>query len=524
MNRSRDKLSVASNVPGQLAYNRNFLYMSTGGLYERGGGAKLTENPNYSAINDDPVFSLDNYINGGGSEYLLTNQDDKAYYYDSGWNDLGVTLTADQRMEWEQAGYDADRSAYGTNGIEGIMKVYMSVGVPVGEIITTANGYLHNAPVVDGLKLHKDRLFGFKNDTIFFSETFEFDSFPSKNNQVVAPGIGGFIKALEVWGDALFIVKEFGIWVLPNASDPDPVQSWVFLRCDAVTGTQSPDSVHRTKMGIIFFGSDNVFRLIAPNVTYSSGEYSLNGSGSPIISFDIEDDLNEFLDATQKHRMQAHIQGDLYIVSFQSVNNSGTSNDLTYFCDTGKFNKYKQVDYKQPYWGIFTGMDFDFMTNQTVSGKVRLYGANGISGAVVETLNNDIHNDDGGVIDSLATIAWLPIAGESLYKKVQHIYFVGDTENWNIFLNYNMYVLGELLPEYGEGQDETYTTTTAAGIGSVGSAIVDTAVVGQIGVGSEKHRVALKGYYFTANFGNPNADEFIRINKMIVYFRPIRNK
>lgn len=524
MNTSTDKLSVASQTPGQLAFNRNFLYMNTGGLYERGGGALLSENPNYAVTPADPIFSLGNYINASGSEYLLTNQDDKAYYYSTGWNDLGVTLTPDLRMTWEGAGYSTDRSAYGTNGTDRLVKVYMSGGVPIAKLVTTANSFLYDSPVMDGTKQHKDRLFGFKDDNLFFSEILDFDSFPPENQVQVAPGEAGFIKSVEIWGDAIFIFKEDGIWVLPNASDPDPVASWVFLRCDAVTGTQSPDSVHRTKMGIIFFASDNVFRLVNPNISYSSGNYSLGGSGSPIISVDIEDDLINKLSSAKKYRMQSHILGDLYIATFQSVDNTGDYNDLCYFCDTGKRNRYPNVDTYQPYWGTFTGLNFDFITNQTLSGRVRLYGANGITGAVQECLNDDIHNDAGVAIDSFATLAWLPIAGESLYKKVQHIFFVGDTESWKIYLNYNMYVLGELLPEYGEGINETYSTTTASGIGVVDTAVVGTAVVGQIGVGSEKQRIALKGYYFTVNFGNPNIDEFIRINKFIIYFRPIRNK
>lgn len=69
MNTNRD---VLSTLPGQLIMNDNFLYGTNGGLYERGGGAKLTSNPSGGT---DPVFSLSNYIAPNGTNYLITSQD-----------------------------------------------------------------------------------------------------------------------------------------------------------------------------------------------------------------------------------------------------------------------------------------------------------------------------------------------------------------------------------------------------------------------------------------------------------------
>ena len=42
MNTSRDELSL---IPGQLSKNENYLYMASGGLRERGGGARLSSAP-----------------------------------------------------------------------------------------------------------------------------------------------------------------------------------------------------------------------------------------------------------------------------------------------------------------------------------------------------------------------------------------------------------------------------------------------------------------------------------------------
>jgi len=77
---------------------------------------------------------------------------------------------------------------------------------------------------------------------------------------------------------------------------PVPKTNWNVLRTDAIIGSQSIDTIKRTKIGIIYLSTDNYIRLISPNISFSSGEYTLGGSGSPIISEDIQDDIIELLD------------------------------------------------------------------------------------------------------------------------------------------------------------------------------------------------------------------------------------
>jgi hypothetical protein len=498
LNSSRDELSL---IPGQLEVNNNYLYMATGGLEERGGGAKLSNSPN----SGNPVFSLSTYTNENGNEFLITNQGTDAHYYSSGWNALSLTLTADQKTRWAQSGKSTSTALYGVNGSDSVIKI--SGVTPTGSSVS-------NSPTTcKYIIFHKDRVFAADDTTLYFTEVLDFDTWNTGSNTIdIAPGKDGNITGLEVWGDALFIFKERGVYILPNASLPVPKLNWAILRTDALTGTLSPDTVRRTKVGIIYLSTDNYFRLLSPTISFSSGEYTLGGSGSPIISEDIQNDLDLLLAKNKKQNASAITHNDLYIISFNSVNNSSDYNDLTYFADTSKFLNQSNIAQPQPYWGMFTGFDYDFFSQVKDSGRIKLYGAKGDTGQVHETLNETINNDDGNAIESKAILGWYPIGDESTYSKINRIYFVGDTENWSIDLVFNGYRYGDLIPSNGVGTQ--YQSTSVSPSTAVGTAVVGTDIVGDLTVGSTKFRANLRGNKFKA---------FTRVHKIIFYYRPINS-
>jgi hypothetical protein len=221
-----------------------------------------------------------------------------------------------------------------------------------------------------------------------------------------------------------------------------------------------------------------------------------------------------------KDNAQAIVFNNLYILSLESVNNTGTYNDLTYFADVTKFNQLPGVVQPQPYWGQFTGFDYDFFATQISSNEVKFYGAKGLTGNVQESLNDSIHNDNSSAIESKAILSWHGLGSSGVSKRINHIYFTGDTEDWNITLNFNAYRMGKTLPGEGEGIGRVYTTSGTTG-GVVGTAIVGTDAVGLKGVSSTKYLVNLRGNFFTAEFSNCNADQFTRVMKLLVYFRNI---
>lgn len=507
LNLNTDKLDA---IPGQLVKNNNYLYMTNGGLEERGGGMKLTDPPSAGRC-----YALENYIDGSGDQWLITIQGTKAYYYNSGWVDLGLTLTSNKTARFDHAGFSTTRALYGVNENNSIIKIVTGGGVPTASIISGANVPTN---AID-IKLHKNRLFAIAGDTLYFTDALAFDTWTATNIQI-APGVDGFCKALEVYGDALFIFKENGVYVLPNADDADPVNNWSILRTDAIIGTQSPDTVERTKIGIIYLSTDNFIRLIAPSITFSSGEYTLGGSGSPIISDFIQSDLNSTISNQYKGTAQSTVFMDKYIVGYRTTSNTSDYNDRWYFCDLSKFLSSPNNPQPQPYWGNFTGFTYDFFATQKVNGRDSLYGVNS-SGEVHETLNGTIHSDNGNPIESEAILNWIPIAGDNLYKKFVRTYVVADTENWDLNLRFNAYKYNSLLPEDDEGITRTYRTSSTVG-GIVGTAIVGTSIIGQIGTGSEKYRLNLKGNYFNVAFYNLNANEYTRVNKLVAYYRPIR--
>jgi hypothetical protein len=211
---------------------------------------------------------------------------------------------------------------------------------------------------------------------------------------------------------------------------------------------------------------------------------------------------------------------DKYIIGYRTDDNLLAYNDRWYFCDLSKFLSSPNNPQPQPYWGNFTGFNYDFFAIQNISNMDTLYGVNYL-GEVHETLNNTIHSDNGNPIQSEAILCWIPIAGDNMYKKFVRTYVVADTENWDLNLRFNAYKYDSLLPEDSEGISRTYRTSTVGGA-IVGTAIVGTSIIGQIGTGSEKYRLNLRGYYFNAGFYNNNANEFTRINKLVTYYRPIK--
>jgi len=199
------------------------------------------------------------------------------------------------------------------------------------------------------------------------------------------------------------------------------------------------------------------------------------------------------------------------------------ANDLTYFADVTKFNKHQNIPQPQPYWGEFAGFDYNFFAIQTSGTQEKLYGAKGVEGEVHETLNDSVNNDDSSAIVSKSILAWHPIDGEGTYKRINQIYFSGDTENWDINLIFNAYKLGTDLPTEGAGREFSYMTSNISG-GIVGTGQAGTAQVGFVGPSSATYSLNVSGHYFGAEFGNSNANEFTRILKMIVYYRVIKQR
>jgi len=513
LNKTKDYLSV---LPGQLTENYNYLYMPSGGLQERGGGVKLSNPPAAGA-----VYSLANFRGASATEYLITNQGTDAYYYTTAWNALSLTLTSNLTTRWAEAGQGALRAIYGVNGTDSVTKIVEVTGTPTGSAVSGS------PTAATQIILHKNRLFALAGDTLYFTESLSFDEWNTNENTIeIAPGRDGTGKTLAIWGDTLYIFKDYGVYALPNADDISPKLNWVILRTDASNGTQSPDSVKETTRGIFYLDPEANVQTLGPNTTFGTGEYTLGDSGSKIISEAIKDEINSDVDRTALARAAAIFHNNLYIISWQSNAAATNYNDKTYFADVDKWAEWPGIQDAQPYWGEFTGFNYQFYARQTAAGKVKLYGAKGVStiGSVQETLNDTVNNDNTDGIDAYAVLGWLPINGASSYKNFKQIYMIADTENWNINVTLNAYKYEKSLPQPGDGINRAYSTQSLAGVGLVGSAIVGTSITGNIGISSNKMNFSLKGYYFKAEFRNANADEFTRIDKIIVYYRVIKNK
>ncbi len=507
MDLSRNEVSL---IPGQLSKNENYLYQINGGLSERGGGAKLSDPPSAG-----PVYGLGNYINANNSEFLITVQGTDAYYYSAGWNALSLSLTSNQRTRFAEAGSGSNRALYGVNGSDSVIKI--SGTTPTGSSVASSPTDATN------IILHKNRLFAINaNDTLYFTDAAAYDTWNTGSNTIeIAAGKDGSLKAMAIWGDSLFLFKDGGVYTIPNAADSDPTSNWKVLKLDATTGTASPDSVVTTRNGVYYLGADNVVRTINTELSFSGTEYSMAGSHSPIVSHAINEEFDMKLDVSNRSKAFGILFKDLYLLYWQSTDNTSSNNDRCFFADTSKFYAIDGVPNPQPFWGEITGATFDFGAVQFDS---KFYGVGGTDGVTQRCFDDTIHNDAGNAIASKATIGWFAPGGEGLYKAMKTARFTGDVEDWNITLRFDGYKLDGAIPADGSGSSKTFDPNAGTSVAKVGTAVVGTDQTGTVGIATKRFRTGEKGYFFKIEMENLNIDEFTRINQVIVYYRPIKVK
>lgn len=495
--------------PGELVQNNNYLYLVGGGLAERGGGAKLCDAPAATRL-----YGLHNYVNGTNTAFMLAVQATKLYYLlSSTWVDAGITLTTNLPTVFEGAGFGVNRNAYGCNGVDAIIKVTTAVGVP-------AASFVANSPTAcTSIKLHKNRLFAISGDTVYYTDANAFETWDtSANNFQVAPGVDGRLQALELWGDSLFFFKENGVYVLANAAE-DPA-NWSVLKTDALIGTQSPGTVVRTKVGIYYLATDNRVRLISPNISFTSGEYVMGGSGSPIVSEDIQDYLDQNIDQTAKVYAVAAEFKDMYVLGFKTILNNAASNDQWFFADVAKQKRLEAVVTPQPYWGALTGFDFYHLETVFDGGTYKFYGSS-CDGKVHSRFDDTLHSDSGVAIESAIQVGWFSPGGEQYHYRLNPLVVYADVESWGIDISLGAYKMGEFLQEEFTGQ--AYRLEGRQSGNSLGSFVLGTSTLSSIGTTSAKYQSYQRGNYFSFKISNNSVDQFTKIYRAIVYFEVLRS-
>ncbi len=497
-----------SYAPGELVVNQNYLYLNNGGLSERGGGAKLCDAPAASRL-----YGLVEYTNGVGTSWLLSVQGTKLYYESSGtWVDAGVTLTSNKVCRFEQAGFGVNRNLYGVNAsTDGVIKVTTSAGVPLASKVAAS-------PVnCTGIKLHKNRLFCIYQDTLYYTDSNSYETWNTSVNTInIAPGVDGYCQALEIWGDSLFIFKETGIYILPNAAES--ASNWSVLKADALSGTQSPDTVRRTKKGIYYLSSDNKVRVVSPSISFTSGEYVMGGSGSPVVSEDIQEYLDMNLDEAAKTYATAVEFKDLYILGFKNNNNSTSYNDTWFFADLSKSKQIENLPQPQPFWGMLSGFDYYHMAVSTSQDEYIFYGS-GVNGETHRRFDDGTHNDSGLAIESKMQLGWFSPTGEQIYYRFNPVVVYIDTETWGVDFKMQGYKMGDFLEDDLTGQSFSLTGTVDSFV--LGTGVLGTGVFGNIGVTSGKFQSFQRGNMFSIYGENLGIDEYTKIYKLIVYYTPI---
>jgi hypothetical protein len=121
-----------------------------------------------------------------------------------------------------------------------------------------------------------------------------------------------------------------------------------------------------------------------------------------------------------------------------------------------------------------------------------------------------------------AVLGWNHLGSPNTLKKLLRVVVIAETEAWNINVKINAYKVPSILPEKGLGINKIYSKQGSSG-GVVGSGLVDTAVVGSIGMGSSVFPVNMLGHYFRLEFSNSNTGEPIVVNRIELYYKAIRS-
>jgi len=105
----------------------------------------------------------------------------------------------------------------------------------------------------DDIELHLQRMFGIKNDTLYWSEEYLPFAFKTASNIVVSSG-GEDLKAIVAWGDRLWIVSD-ATWYCLVGSDDD---SWAIKYTWTDKGITNTHTVARTEYGILGLNYEGV--------------------------------------------------------------------------------------------------------------------------------------------------------------------------------------------------------------------------------------------------------------------------
>lgn len=464
------------NMPlGTLIYNKNMEYMySTNRVFLRTKrGSRCTKDilvstkgaANY-CYNNDTNFHIFVGIDG-----ILKSLDENASTITS----VKTGLSAAYRHSFLMFGLATNAALFGTNLTDGLYKISGS---------TPSWAAVANAPAMSMICFSaiSGRMIGINGPRVYYSKVQQLDATTTTNLEdfgytgpntwtqfaTPSPDSGTGFKACIDTGETVVLLKDSGVWLLPNAEE-DPT-NWVFPKARADVGTKSPDTVKlarlgKTIVGVIYLATDKTLRFLTVNITRNAGTTpSIDGGDASVISDTFQNILDKIPEA-HLNKCTGSYKDGYYILNILQGNETELSTTL--IIDMQKMITEGE-DTPQPYWFISENMEYlDF----TIRPKDNKWFGFHKKGYISELFVNDLYSE--GVparIDASGKIkinwkiytAWHKYSDYELELRGGYLFWAVEGR-WKINFYANAFKIGEAIPQYDEGLTQVLNPAEVSG-------------------------------------------------------------
>lgn len=499
---------------GQFIELENMEYVASGNLvYLRTKrGSTLVKNI------DEQSNGADNYVYNLSTSFLVwVDPAGNLKYLNEGTgvvSTLTSALTANSQNEFVMFGAQTASSLYGANNTNGVYKISGS---------TPAYSAIGSSPNLDTMwySTVSGRMMGALKHTLYYTnvqvaetnltnlETWNTGS----NTAVFSPDSGaGCVKGIE-FGQAQYLFKDTGIWVLPNANEAS--SNWVFPKTKASVGTRSPETVKLAKYGnqagIIYLATDKTLRVFFGSLERNAGNIpTVFNDESYVISEPFQNILDQIPDA-QLDKCRAKFWNNYYILNV--VGQNQTSITQTIVVDTSKLLPQQQnEDIQQPYFFTATNMEYTDMVVRDTDNTI--YGFHK-DGFIAEIFKNDIYTEgfpsEAKTIEYKGYLGWNKVSDQEV--SLQYLYV-----NWNdisnttakLTITANGFTLGNDPPEIDSGDTEIIQSNTPCAL--FDSSVFDVSFFcAEDGLLSQNVGVEARGNFFSFGFRNTNSNQPVEI-------------
>ena len=350
------------------------------------------------------------------------------------------------------------------------------------------------------------------------------------NFAIISPDYGDGFRAIIDDGNSLFVMKDVGVWCLPNANES--TANWIFPKLKVDIGTSAPKTVkqvrYKDKNGIAFFANDATIRFFTGYVNRNSGTTPTFMEGDTLI---LSDDFQSDLDTISRSyfsKSASSFYDGIYSLSYAS--NSASAVDKMVCVD---FEKGSQ------YW-------FDF-ENYTISNfertkdKLYAFDTRGFIVSIFETdkifdeipsrlsaYTDDVVDSTDSTIKQVAIrwsfyFGWIKIS-DYLQRLVNgYVNFTKDG-NQPLYMKVNSFIKGDYIPTYDSGVT-TVLNTQISGASYWDSSFWDSGkFLSSSNIQTNARTFSNgEGNYFNFGFYSDDIYQTARVYSVQANFKQIRN-